>query len=251
MGMVRVRFMGALKDVVGRDYVDVEASDWVEALKHVRNLNPRLSNVLDVGGEPKPGYMVFVDGVDYRIAERGPAKEIIILPVVHGGGLDVRILTWDDIVSATDIVASKIKESGFEADIVIGILRGGIIPATLIADILGVEDLGVMDIKFYQAPGVRREKPYLKQPLTLPIHGKNALIVDDVSDTGLTLQLALDIIRHYAPREVRTATLYIKPWTKLIPDYYAELTDKWLVFPWGQWEYRRFKEELESKASKS
>jgi hypothetical protein len=29
--------------------------------------------------------MVFVDGVDYRIAERGIAKEVVVLPIVHGG----------------------------------------------------------------------------------------------------------------------------------------------------------------------
>jgi len=245
MAVIRVRFMGALKESVGMEYVDVEAGDWVEALLKVRNLNPRLSNVIDANGEPRPGYIVFVDGVDYRIAERGLAREIVILPVVHGGSLDVRVLTWDDIVSAVAIVVDKVRESGFRVDAVIGILRGGIIPATLIADMLGVEDLGVIDIKFYQAPGVRRDKPYLKQPLILPVYGKNVLIVDDVSDTGLTLQLALDVVRHYSPRDVRTATLYIKPWTRLVPDYYAELTDKWLVFPWGLWEYKRFKEGVE------
>lgn len=242
MAVVRVRFMGALKESIGMEYVDVEAGDWVEALLKVRSLNPRLSNVIDANGEPRPGYIVFVDGVDYRIAGRGLAREIVILPVVHGGSLDVRMLTWDDIVSAVAIVVDKVRGSGFRVDVVIGILRGGIIPATLIADMLGVEDLGVIDIKFYQAPGVRRDKPYLRQPLTLPVYGKNVLIVDDVSDTGLTLQLALDVVRHYSPRDVRTATLYIKPWTRLVPDYYAEPTDKWLVFPWGLWEYKRFKE---------
>ncbi|MEM2420182.1 MAG: phosphoribosyltransferase family protein, partial [Acidilobaceae archaeon] len=72
-----------------------------------------------------------------------------------------------------------------------------------------------------------------------PIYNKNTLIVDDVSDTGRTLQLALDYIRHYSPKEIKTVTLYVKPWTNLIPDYYAEITDKWLVFPWGTWEYKR------------
>ncbi len=156
--------------------------------------------------------------------------------------MEVKVLSWDDIVSTVSQVVEKIRSSEYEVEVVIGILRGGIIPATLIADMLGIEDLGVMDIKFYQAPNVRRERPYLKQPLTLPVHGKNVLIVDDVSDTGLTLQVALDIVGHYAPRSVKSATLYIKPWTRLVPDYYAELTDKWLVFPWSLWEYRRFVE---------
>lgn len=243
--MVKVRFMGALKEITGRDYIEIEANDWVEALRKIRDLNPRLSNVIGDDGEPKPGYMVFVDGVDYRIAGRGAAREVVVLPVVHGGSLEARILSWDDITSAVSKVTESIRGSNYKVDVIIGILRGGIIPAMLIADMLDVEDVGVVDIKYYLAPGVRRERPYLKQPLTLPVRNLNVLVVDDVSDTGLTLQLALDLVRHYSPREVRTATLYIKPWTRLIPDYYAELTDKWLVFPWGIWEYRRFKERLE------
>ena len=140
----------------------------------------------------------------------------------------------------------RIRDTGYEVDAVVGILRGGIIPAMLIADILGVENVGVMDIKFYQAPGVRRERPYLKQPLVLPVRDTSLLVIDDVSDTGLTLQVALDVVRHYAPKSVRTATLYIKPWTRLVPDYYAEVTDKWLVFPWSIWEYRRYEGRRES-----
>ncbi len=161
--------------------------------------------------------------------------------------METKALSWDDIVAAVSRVVDGIRRSGYEVEIIIGVLRGGIIPAILIADILGVEDVGVVDIKFYQAPGIRRERPYIKQPLTLPIYGKSILVVDDVSDTGLTLQVALDIVRHYVPKSIRTATLYIKPWTKLVPDYYAELTDKWLVFPWSLWEYRRFVERSESR----
>ncbi len=85
MPSMKVRFMGALREVIGKDYVEVEAENWIEALRIVRSTHPRLSTVISESGEPKPGYMVFVDGVDYRIAERGVAREIIVLPVVHGG----------------------------------------------------------------------------------------------------------------------------------------------------------------------
>lgn len=239
MPIIKIKLLGYLREAIGSDYIDIEANDWVEALIKAREMHSRISDAIKPTGEPSPGYMVFVDGVDYRIASRGYAREVAILPIVHGGQDNVRFLTWNDITSTCNIVAERIINSGFKVDVIVGILRGGIIPATIIADILGIEDIGVIDIKFYQAPNIRREKPILKQPLTLPIYNKNTLIVDDVSDTGRTLQLALDYIRHYSPKEIKTVTLYVKPWTNLIPDYYAEITDKWLVFPWGTWEYKR------------
>ncbi len=157
--------------------------------------------------------------------------------------LNPKVLTWDDIASAVSHVTDAITGSGYEVEVVVGILRGGVIPAVLVADRLGVRDIGVMDIKFYQAPGVTDKEPVLRQPLTLPIHGRSVLVVDDISDTGLTLKVALDVVRHYAPRSVRTATLYVKPWTKLVPDYYAVVTEDWIVFPWDFWEHRRLMEK--------
>ena len=61
---------------------------------------------------------------------------------------------------------------------------------------------------------------------------RDSLLVDDVSDSGRTLQVAIDLARLYGAREVRTATLYIKKKTMLVPDYFVEEVDRWIVFPW-------------------
>ncbi len=243
MGRVKIRLLAGLKEAVGKPIIEVEAGDWREALSKAVEEEPALKIAIGGDGEPRPGYLVFVDGVDSRIAERGPAREIVVLPVNHGGSREVRLLriTWDDIVAAVGDVARAIERSGFKPDMIVGILRGGVVPARLLADELGVEDIGVMEIKLYTSVGARRPQPYLRQPLILPATGRRVLIVDDVSDTGLTLQHALEAIRLYNPSEVRTATLYVKPWTKLMPDYYAKVVKEWIVFPW---EYREVEREL-------
>ena len=64
------------------------------------------------------------------------------------------------------------------------------------------------------------------------------LLVDDVHETGLSLQQVIQQISTQhptkVPQEVRTATLYYKP-TKnqvdFMPDYYLHESDCWLVFP--------------------
>ena len=63
------------------------------------------------------------------------------------------------------------------------------------------------------------------------------LIVDDVYDTGLSLQQIVVEIRQDCgdnPPEIRLATPYFKPAnnrTDRVPDYYLHETDRWLVFP--------------------
>jgi len=64
------------------------------------------------------------------------------------------------------------------------------------------------------------------------------LIVDDVYDSGLSVQAIIETIhmkaRRNAPQDIRVATVYFKPGnnrTDRDPDYYVHSTDKWLVFP--------------------
>ncbi|MCE4620859.1 MAG: hypothetical protein F7B95_00265 [Desulfurococcales archaeon] len=251
MHKIRVRLLASLKEAVGgSEYIEVEAGDWREALRILRGRYPALANALDENGEPKPGFMVFVDGVDYRLAPRNSKpKEIALLPITHGGDdkIELEWVTWEDLESIVENLARSIERSGYKVDVVIGILRGGVIPAKLLADELGVDDLGVIEVKLYTAVAERRHRPYIRQPLTLPVKDRNVLLVDDVSDTGLTLEFTVNAIQLYSPKSIKTATLYIKPWTKMVPDYYGRVTNKWLVFPWEKREIERELERLKEK----
>ncbi len=248
MGRVRIKLLAGLRESTGKSEIEVEASDWKEALIKAVKMEPGLRTAITDEGEPLPGYLVFVDGVDSRLADKGPAREVVVLPVNHGGSREVQLLkiSWEEIVDTVREVARSIENSGFKPDMIVGILRGGIIPARLLADELDVEDLGFIEIKLYTSIGARKPQPYLRQPLILPATGRRVLVVDDVSDTGLTLQHAIEAIRLYNPLDVRTATLYVKPWTKLMPDYYARIVNEWIVFPW---EYREVERELGNQKS--
>ncbi|MCE4612846.1 MAG: hypothetical protein F7C07_03315 [Desulfurococcales archaeon] len=239
---VKIRLLSTLKEAVGKETITVTARTWREALIVARTLHKELSRVVNDKGEPVPGYIVFVDGIDYRLAGDSPAKEVSIVPVVHGGSRKTEfvMITWEDVERTSQDVAYKIKQSGFMPDIVVGILRGGVVPARIISDILGVDDIAVIEVKLYKDFTTRGARPYLRQPVTIPLKGRRVILVDDVSDTGLTLELALQAINLYMPTAVKTATLYIKPWTKIVPDYYSEITDKWIVFPWEKWESGKY-----------
>ncbi|MEM1601131.1 MAG: phosphoribosyltransferase family protein, partial [Sulfolobales archaeon] len=58
------------------------------------------------------------------------------------------------------------------------------------------------------------------------------LIVDDVADSGKTLQITIELLQLYGPKEIKTASIYVKPTTIVIPDFYVAETNAWIIFPW-------------------
>jgi hypoxanthine phosphoribosyltransferase len=58
------------------------------------------------------------------------------------------------------------------------------------------------------------------------------LIVDDVADTGETLQLVVDTCRPVVA-EIRSMVLYEKPRSIISPDFVWKSTDDWINFPWS------------------
>jgi hypoxanthine phosphoribosyltransferase len=141
-------------------------------------------------------------------------------------------LSWKDIEEASISVAEKISASGFTPQVIIGVLRGGWIPARILSDLLNLSDVGAIEIKFYKGIEERSERPVITQPLVCDVKDKSVLIVDDVADTGKSLQVALGAVSLYGPKQIKSVSLYVKPWSVIIPDFYYAQTDKWIVFPW-------------------
>ncbi|UCF45567.1 MAG: phosphoribosyltransferase [Candidatus Bathyarchaeota archaeon] len=128
--------------------------------------------------------------------------------------------------------ANKIRQSGFEPDVIVGITRGGWIPARVLSDLLEIPDLATVRVEFYLGVAETRNEPVLTQGVPAVVTGKKALIVDDVADTGKSLQLAREHVLQQGATEVRIATVYRKPWSAIKPDYYETETSCWIVFPW-------------------
>lgn len=149
------------------------------------------------------------------------------------------ILTWKKIHEASLKLASEIAREGLEIDLIVGILRGGYIVARILGDILGTENIGVVEVKFYKGIEERAERPIITQPLTADVKGKNILVVDDVVDSGRTLEIVTEQVRLRGARSVRTAVLFYKPKSIIRPDFFAQETSEWVVFPWELCEFIR------------
>jgi hypoxanthine phosphoribosyltransferase len=140
--------------------------------------------------------------------------------------------TWNQMYDLLLSQTGKIRQSGFKPDVIVGVLRGGWFSAQVLSDLLEIPALATITVKFYVGIAETKNEPVLAQGVSEAVVGKKVLIVDDVADTGKSLKLAKDHVLQKGAKEVRTATVYYKPWSTIEPDYYEKETSLWIVFPW-------------------
>jgi len=143
--------------------------------------------------------------------------------------------SWDYVYALLIELAEKIRGSGFKPDVILGVSRGGWIPARVLSDLLENPNLANIRVEFYSGIYETSKRPVITQPPSLSVKDKRVLIVDDIVDTGESIRLVYDELSGEA-KEVKTATLYHKPWSILRPDYYSKDTSMWVVFPWELYE---------------
>ena len=148
----------------------------------------------------------------------------------------IEYVNWQKLHRAVASIACRILREKEEFDTIIAIVKGGLIPARLLSDVLGIDEIGFIGVKLYKGVGEKEKTPKLTIPPTPPPTNKRILVVDDIVDTGTTLQLVIDELNRYTPAKIRSAAIYVKPWAIIRPDYYYETTSKWIVFPWERGE---------------
>ena len=142
-------------------------------------------------------------------------------------------------------LGKQILESGFRPHFIDGIWRGGAPVGITVQELLDFFGIHTDHISIWTSyyKGIEQRDSHIR------VHGlqyvidnvdadEGLLIVDDVYDTGLSIEAVIENLRERArrnmPREIRIATAYFKPGknrTRRVPDYFIHETDKWLVFP--------------------
>jgi xanthine phosphoribosyltransferase len=119
---------------------------------------------------------------------------------------------------------------------IVGVGRGGLIPATLLAYKLNVDVINNFQVQSYKGENVRGEYRLWQAPdehFISSFVDKNILVVDDLSDRGGTLA---SIKKFFENRNINAlfATLYVKEGTSFMPDVHVRNyeEDNWIVFPW-------------------
>jgi hypoxanthine phosphoribosyltransferase len=149
--------------------------------------------------------------------------------------LRCELITWSDVERRCQYLAGLIRESGFVPDLVIAIGRGGYVPARLLCDNLHLMDLTSIKVVHYLSGANRQKEAVIRYPLKADIRGLQVLLVDDVNDTGDTLEVAIEHLQTFQPAGIRTAVMHQKAVTRHKADYCARRIIKWrwLIYPWA------------------
>jgi len=165
--------------------------------------------------------------------------------------LEFEIPTWERIYELLLNLAHKIRKANYKPEIIVGISRGGWPPARIMSDLLELPEMANVKAEFYLGPAETKGDPILTQPVSMPVKGKRVLVVDDVADSGKSLVLVKTHLKEEGATEVKIATVYYKPWSIVVPDWFERETSRWIIFPWERKEtvkcvIRQFREQGKS-----
>jgi len=150
-----------------------------------------------------------------------------------------------DLLRDSFLLGKSIIASGFRPDFIVGIWRGGTPVGIAVQELLDYAGIPTDHIAIRTSYYTGIESTQSK----VQVHGlgylirklnqeDSVLIVDDVFDTGMSIEAVITDLRERCrrnmPNDLRIATPWYKPAknrTGRAPDYFIHQTDKWLVFP--------------------
>jgi hypoxanthine phosphoribosyltransferase len=133
-------------------------------------------------------------------------------------------VNWDVYNKTIEELAVQIYEDGYEFNQIVCIAKGGLRVGDILARIFDVP-FAVMSVESYHGDGVKDEQGQIvfgnSLAKTTPNLGNKVLLVDDLADSGRTLEKCVRWLEHYEGffiDDLRTATLWTKGLSTFTPD---------------------------------
>ncbi|MGZ5551833.1 MAG: phosphoribosyltransferase [Nitrososphaeraceae archaeon] len=139
--------------------------------------------------------------------------------------------SYDTIHNSCHYIATQIKNDSIQVDKIVGITRGGLIPATILSQMLS---LPMVTISYSSSKGKGDDKNHNNQVLDIK-DATNILLIDDLADSGHTLFELSQIYSTNFSKHVYTGVIHYKTNSIIRPDYYAIRVPEntgWIVYPW-------------------
>ena len=160
-------------------------------------------------------------------------------------------VSWDEYHRKIEQLAVLVHESGWQFDQILCLARGGVRPGDVLSRVFDVP-LAIMATSSYrEQAGTVQGKLDIARHITQTREslGGRLLIVDDLVDSGATLQTVVEVIRQRFPAvtEVKVAAIWQKACSKVTPDYVVDYlqTNPWIHQPFEIYDTMRPAQLLE------
>ena len=153
-------------------------------------------------------------------------------------------ISWSDYHHKIEQLAAQIYQSGWEFNQIVCLARGGLRVGDILSRIYQ-QPLAILATSSYSGAG-KQERGQLtfSQHLTMTSEslGSRILLVDDLVDSGVTLEETIPWLKKNSKttiEEIRTAVIWYKACSEIVPDYYADyLSDNpWIHQPFEGYEF--------------
>ena len=165
-------------------------------------------------------------------------------------------ISWEEYHSKTEELAIKVHNDGWEFNQVVCIAKGGMRVGDVFARIFDVP-LAILSVESYKGDGIKNKRGAITfsrdLAKTSPNIGSKVLLVDDLSDSGITLKKSIDWLEHfygfYLDEPIRTAVLFHKAVSSFKPNYYIDYLEDspWIHMPFEKYEDISIEELKDSK----
>ena len=153
-------------------------------------------------------------------------------------------ITWQKYMSDIEKLAVKVSDDGFDFNQIVCIAKGGLRVGDIIQRIYDVP-LAIMSVESYHGDGVKNQQGGIvfgnSLAKTTPNLGNKVLLLDDLCDSGVTMEKCVKWLEHYHGffiDEIKTGCLWVKGVSKFTPDYYVEYYEDspWIHQPMEEYE---------------
>lgn len=142
------------------------------------------------------------------------------------------MLTWNDVDALIDHLLPQMRGS---FDALVMVTRGGLVPGGILAEALDIKHVLTAAVRFPPSEEKMLSWPtFLQFPEDELLRDRRVLISDDVWGSARTINTVRGRIEAAGGRP-EIAVLHYKPNESLFkarPDYYAAVTDAYIVYPW-------------------
>lgn len=157
--------------------------------------------------------------------------------MIPKGPIRHELLSWEDVDRLVDVLLPQLKTVG-PFDAMVMITRGGVVPGGLLAEALAIRHLLTAAVDFpseSETAGLMAWPSFLQFPEADLLKGRRTLIIDDVWGSGRTSTAVRGRVQA-AGATPFTCVFHFNPYRSLFskaePDFYAAITDAYIVYPW-------------------